>query len=112
MHGPPRYACHREHELTVGLVIPSEKRARDEFDRAPADAPQHGRQRDELVGTRTAARNASALMPSTRDNMSSSHSISSSLLGASEKPQLPVITVVTPCHDAGEAVGSQCNCAS
>ncbi len=46
-------------------------------------------------------------MPSTRDNMSISHSTSSGLLGASVKPQLPVIRVVTPCHDAGDAVGSQ-----
>ena len=33
-------------------------------------------------------------------------------LGASVKPQFPVSRVVTPCHEAGDAVGSQCNCAS
>ena len=55
---------------------------------------------------------ASADMPSTRLSMSSSHSRSSGRDGASVNPQLPVSSVVTPCHDAGDAVGSQWSWAS
>ncbi len=53
----------------------------------------------------TPAASASALMPSTRESMSISHSRSCGVLGASVNPQLPVIKVVTPCHDAGAGSG-------
>ena len=46
-------------------------------------------------------------MPSTRLSIERSQPRSSGRLGASVKPQLPVSSVVTPCHDAGDAVGSQ-----
>ena len=51
-------------------------------------------------------------MPSTLASMRMSHSRSSALDGAMENPQLPVSTVVTPCQEDGEAVGSKCNCGS
>ncbi len=51
-------------------------------------------------------------MPSTRLSMESSQPRSSGRLGASVKPQLPVSSVVTPCHEAGDAVGSQSSWAS
>ena len=60
----------------------------------------------------TASASASADMPSTRLNICDSHGRSSGLDGASVNPQLPMSTVVTPCHDDGDAVGSQCSCAS
>jgi hypothetical protein len=55
---------------------------------------------------------AGADMPSTRESISSSHPTSFGFAGAIENPQLPMSTVVTPCHDAGDAVGSKCSCAS
>ena len=60
----------------------------------------------------TPAASASADMPSTRLSIERSQPRSSGRLGASVKPQLPVSRVVTPCHEAGEAVGSQFSCAS
>ena len=51
-------------------------------------------------------------MPSTRLSILSIQGTSAGRAGKSENPQLPVITVVTPCHDDGDAVGSQCSCAS
>ena len=50
---------------------------------------------------------ASADMPSTLASIRTSQSRSPGLDGASVKPQLPVSTVVTPCHDDGDAVGSK-----
>jgi len=44
--------------------------------------------------------------------MLSSHGRSAGFEGAKVNPQLPVKTVVTPCHDDGDAVGSKNNCAS
>ena len=38
--------------------------------------------------------------------------MSSGFDGASVKPQLPVTTVVTPCHDDGDADGSKWSWAS
>ena len=60
----------------------------------------------------TPAARASADMPSTRLSINRSHSRSSGFEGASVNPQLPVRSVVTPCHDAGDAVGSQWSWAS
>ncbi len=60
----------------------------------------------------TPAWSASTDMPSTRDSISSSQAASPSRAGATVNPQLPITTVVTPCHDAGDAVGSKCSCAS
>ena len=60
----------------------------------------------------TASASASADIPSTRESIWRSQGTSSGFDGANVKPQLPVMSVVTPCHDAGEAVGSQCSCAS
>ena len=51
-------------------------------------------------------------MPSTRLSILSIQGTSAGRAGNNENPQLPVITVVTPCHDDGDAVGSQCSCAS
>ena len=51
-------------------------------------------------------------MPSTLASMSTSHSRSSGLDGARAKPQFAVSTVVTPCHDDGEALDSKNSCAS
>ncbi len=51
-------------------------------------------------------------MPSTRESIWHNHSTSPGRAGAIVKPQLPVRTVVTPCHDAGEHVGSNMSWAS
>jgi len=51
-------------------------------------------------------------MPSTRLSISHSHPTSVGRAGNRENPQLPVMTVVIPCHDEGEAVGSKCSWAS
>jgi hypothetical protein len=51
-------------------------------------------------------------MPSTRDSICSSQGTSSGLAGAKVNPQFPVKTVVVPCHEEGDAVGSKCSCAS
>ena len=60
----------------------------------------------------TPAARAAGLMPSTRASRYNNQSRSSTLEGARLNPQLPVTTVVTPCHDAGEAVGSNISWAS
>ena len=60
----------------------------------------------------TPAASVAGAIPSTRLSMSHSHETSSGRAGNSEKPQFPVMTVVTPCHDDGDAVGSKCSCAS
>ncbi len=51
-------------------------------------------------------------IPSTRAIMRARYRACSGPAGASEKPQLPPITVVTPCSGEGLAVGSQDNWAS
>jgi len=51
-------------------------------------------------------------MPSTLASIFNSHAKSSGWAGANVNPQLPVITVVTPCHDDGDAVGSKWSCVS
>ena len=60
----------------------------------------------------TASASASGDIPSTRLSICDSHGRSLGFDGASVNPQLPMSTVVTPCHDDGDAVGSQCSCAS
>ena len=37
----PRRACHRQHELAIGVVVAVEERARNELDRAAAHLAQH-----------------------------------------------------------------------
>ena len=51
-------------------------------------------------------------MPSTRLSISHSQVTSAGRAGNSENPQFPVMTVVTPCHDDGDAVGSKWSWAS
>ena len=51
-------------------------------------------------------------MPSTRAIMRARYRECSGPAGASENPQLPPITVVTPCSGEGLAVGSHDSCAS
>ena len=50
---------------------------------------------------------ASADIPSTLASMRTSHSRSAGLEGDRANPQFPVSTVVTPCHDEGEAEDSK-----
>ena len=63
-------------------------------------------ERGEIFGKRPpvprkAARNVSSGMPSTKASRRSSVSRCSSRHGASVRPQLPMTTVVTPCHGDG-----------
>ena len=60
----------------------------------------------------TPARSASSDIPSTRDSILQSQPTSSGEAGATENPQLPRTTVVTPCQLAGDAVGSKWSWAS
>ncbi len=60
----------------------------------------------------TARVSASADIPSTRLSICSSQSRSSGFDGANVNPQLPVSTVVTPCQEDGDAVGSKWSWAS
>ena len=53
------------------------------------------------------ARSASSGMPSTNCSSRMSVSRCSGRQGATVKPQLPMTTVVTPCHGDGLADGSQ-----
>ena len=60
----------------------------------------------------TPALSASGDIPSTRLSICSSQGTSAGLAGAKVNPQLPEKTVVTPCHDEGDAVGSKNSWAS
>ena len=51
-------------------------------------------------------------MSSTLSIISMSAVCSSGLAGANPTPQLPIITVVTPCQPDGVMYGSQVTCAS
>ena len=51
-------------------------------------------------------------MSSTPSMRSMSQSCRSGLAGANPTPQLPMTTVVTPCHELGVTTGSQVTCAS
>ena len=51
-------------------------------------------------------------MSSTPSISSMSHSWRSAAAGAKPTPQLPITTVVTPCHELGVTHGSQVTCAS
>ena len=55
---------------------------------------------------------ASLGMSSTASRHSAYHSRSPGLQGASAKPQLPMMTLVTPCQQAQLPSGSQATCAS
>ena len=52
------------------------------------------------------AHNASTGMPSTRASIGMRYSSCGGSIGAMVKPQLPPITVVTPCNDDGVTAGS------
>ena len=58
------------------------------------------------------ASSASTGIPSTRASIGSRYAAASGSIGAIEKPQLPPITVVTPCSDDGVAAGSHMICGS
>ena len=55
---------------------------------------------------------AARLMSSARSRLRNTRSASLSRQGASVKPQLPMTTLVTPCHDEGVTAPSQQICAS
>ena len=53
------------------------------------------------------ARSASALMPSTFSSVRTMRSRCAGRVGATPKPQLPMTTVVTPCHGDTVSMRSQ-----
>ena len=55
---------------------------------------------------------ASKLMPSTFSSVRNTSARCSGRVGATPKPQLPIMTVVTPCQGEIESIRSQNTCAS
>ena len=60
----------------------------------------------------TPASSVAGLMSSTCSSVWTISDRCSGRHGASENPQLPATTLVTPCHDDGVSAGSQNTCAS
>jgi hypothetical protein len=60
--GGTRRASHREDELSVGIVVPVEERARDELDRAVIELRQHGGERDDLLGIGVVGRDTASVV--------------------------------------------------